>query len=226
MPSVIAMGGRRVYRYFSQYGYNNLQLTLHILPMGSTSTQIMELEQYYIDTLLPDLNVDPVAGGLEGYHEPMSQEQRDKLRAERGLVVYVYDSLLGGLLHVFLSKTMLFSSISIHHKTLNKCLESGVKYLDRFIFSYAVLHQYPKDMVLSAIDLDKLITEIKNQYQSIQLAQKPILAKNILKPELTREYKSINEFAKHIGGDRGTLRNHINKGTLYRKQWKLTTINK
>src|SRR6186997_1017153 len=30
-PSVIATGERRVYRYFQQYGYDDLHLTLHIL---------------------------------------------------------------------------------------------------------------------------------------------------------------------------------------------------
>ncbi|PDQ10754.1 hypothetical protein CKK21_26345, partial [Enterobacter cloacae] len=31
----------------------------------------VQLEQYCMDTLLPDLNVDPVASS-SGYHEPMS----------------------------------------------------------------------------------------------------------------------------------------------------------
>lgn len=224
IPSIIAVGGRRVYRYFKQYGYNNLQLTLHTLPVGSTTAQITELEQYYINTLLPDLNVDPIAGGLDGYHEPMSQETRDKLRAERGLVVYVYDALLGGLVHVFLSKTLLYDSFSIHHRTLNKYLESGAKYLDRFVFSYTQIQEYAKDMVLSLLDLNTLIQEVKSQYKVVQPARRPIMAKNTLHPELSREYDGINEFAKAIKGDRGTIRTHIDKDTLYRSQWKITTI--
>ena len=224
MPSIIADGGRRVYRYFKEYGYSYLQLTLHILPVGSTTVQITELEQYYIDTLSPDLNVDPVAGGLDGFHEPMSQEQRDRLQKERGLIVYVYDTLLGGLIHTFLSKTVLYSSLSIHHKTLNKCLESGVKYLDRFVFSYTVLQQYTKDMVLSVFDLDSLIEEVKKQYTVVQPARRPILAENVLHPELSGQYGGINEFAKAVKGDRSSIRSHVDKGTLYRKQWKLTTI--
>jgi hypothetical protein len=100
MPSIVSAGERRVYRYFLKYGYDNVQLTLYILPNSSTPTQVTQLEQYYIDKLLPDLNVDPVAGGLEGYHEPMSHEARAKLRAERGLVVYMYDTLFGGLVYI------------------------------------------------------------------------------------------------------------------------------
>jgi hypothetical protein len=225
MPSIIAVGGRRIYRYFKEYGYNNLQLTLHILPAGSTTTQITELEQYYIDTLLPDLNVDPVAGGLDGFHGPMPQEQRDKLRKERGLVIYLYDTLLDGLVHIFLSKTILYDSLSIHHRTLSKHLESGAKYLDRFVFSYTIIQQYAKDMVLSLLDLNSLLTEVKSQYKVIQPARRPVMAENVLHPELSCRYNGINEFAKAIRGDRGTIRSHIDKGTLYRNQWKISTIN-
>jgi hypothetical protein len=229
MPSIVASGERRVYRYLNKYGYNNLQLILHILPTNSSIVQITELEQYYIDTLSPDLNVDPVAGGLDGFHEPMSvfstgkQEHRDRLQKERGLVVYVYDTLLGSLVHLFMSKTVLYSSLSIHHKTLSKYLESGDKYLDRFVFSYTVLQQYAKDMVLSVLDIDILIKKVKEQYKVVQPARRPIVAENVLHPELSGQYDGINDFAKHIKGDRSSIRSHIDKGTLYRKQWKLTT---
>ena len=36
---------------------------------NSTSDMAVQLEQYCMDTLLPDLNVDPVASS-SGYHEP------------------------------------------------------------------------------------------------------------------------------------------------------------
>jgi hypothetical protein len=226
MPSIIGSGKRRVYRYFKKYGYNNLELTLHILPVGSTPTQVTQLEQFYIDILQPNLNVDPVAGGMEGYHEPMSQEARAKLRAERGLVVYLYDTLARGLLYIFESKTLLYSAISIHHKTLNKCLDSGILFLDRFIFSYSVLSQFAKDMVLSLHDLNLLLLEVKSNSKLKHPASKPILAENILHRNLTQQYNSINEFAKAIHGDQSTIRSHMNKNTLYRKQWKITTIEK
>jgi hypothetical protein len=38
------------------------------------------------------------------------------------------------LLHIFESKQHTYNSISIHHKTLNDCLNSGVIYLDSFLF--------------------------------------------------------------------------------------------
>ena len=224
MPSIVNPGGRRVYRYFKKYGYDNLQVILHILPVGSPGSQITELEQYYIDILVPDLNVDPIAGGREGYHGPMSQEAREKLRAERGLVVYIYDTLSRVLLYIFESKTVLYSGISIHHKTLNKCLVSGVLFLNRFIFSYKVLSDFATDKLISLNDLNLLLIKSRSYYIPVWPANKPILAENIIDSNLTKKYNGINEFAKAIGGDRSTIRGHINKDTLYRKQWKITTI--
>lgn len=218
MPSIISSGERRVYRYFYKFGYSNLQLTLHILPVGSTLAQITELEQFYINTLLPSLNVDPVAGGMNGYHAPMPQELRDKLRKERGSTIYLYDIILGSLVFIFESKTTLYSSINVHHKTLNKCLELGPVYLDRFIFSYHVIAEFAKDMVLSLQDLNILLRDSRDKRVILQPARKRIQADNVLHPNLSREYDGINEFAKYLGGDRGSIRTHIDKGTLYRKQ--------
>ena len=92
MPSILAQSNRRVLRYFNKYGFKNVKLTLLVMEPFSTWDQVIELEQYYIDFLSPDLNVDFIAGGYFGYHEPMSQEARDKLRKERGTPIYIYDT--------------------------------------------------------------------------------------------------------------------------------------
>ena len=217
-----------MYRYFLQYGYDNLELTLHVLPAGATTVQITKLEQYYINLLQPDLNVDPVAGGLDGFHGPMSQENRDKLQKERGLVIYVYDTLgqarQSRLLHIFPSKTVLYEKLNIHHRTLNKYLYTGDKYLDRFVFSYQESEQYLKDSILSVLDLSNLLKEVKSKYKVVQPATRPLYAENVLHSELSKHYSGVNEFAKALGGDRASIRSHIDKGTLYRNQWKITTV--
>ena len=74
MPSIVAADNRRVNRYFRSYGYNNVNLTLFMLPQNTSVIEIVELEQYFISILRPDLNVDLIAGGMSGTHEPMSQE--------------------------------------------------------------------------------------------------------------------------------------------------------
>lgn len=74
MPSILSNSDRRVLRYFNKYGFNNVKLTLLILESSCSWSQVIELEQYYIDLLSPNLNVDLVAGGFHGYHTPMSKE--------------------------------------------------------------------------------------------------------------------------------------------------------
>lgn len=73
MPSILAKGDRRVLRYFHKYGFLNVKLKLYIMDRNSTSEMAVELEQYFIANLSPDLNVDFVASS-SGYHEPMSME--------------------------------------------------------------------------------------------------------------------------------------------------------
>lgn len=72
IPSILGKADRRVLRYFRKYGFEGVTLTLLILPKGSTSDIAVKLEQYCMDLLSPDLNVDLVASST-GYHEPMSK---------------------------------------------------------------------------------------------------------------------------------------------------------
>jgi len=104
------------------------------MDIESSLDQVVVLEQHFIDTLKPNLNVDLVAAS-SGHHEPMSQEIRDKLRKERGIPIFMYDSETLTLLYIFESKQHMYSSISTHHKTLNDCLDLGTLYLDYFFLS-------------------------------------------------------------------------------------------
>ena len=57
MPSSLAKSNCCVLRYFHKYGFKNVDLTLYIIDPKATSQMAIELEQYFIDILLPDLNV-------------------------------------------------------------------------------------------------------------------------------------------------------------------------
>lgn len=81
MPSILKTKARRVLRYFNKHGFHNVNLTIYIMDENSN---LVKLEQYFIDTLKPSLNVDLV-GSSSGYHEPMSQEIRGKLLASLSL---------------------------------------------------------------------------------------------------------------------------------------------
>jgi hypothetical protein len=226
MPSILARADRRVLRYFNKYGFDDVKLTLFILDYNSSWEQVLELEQYCIDNLSPNLNVDLVAGGYNGYHSPMSPAAREILRKIRGLPIYIYDSTTRSLIFISDSKQWLYSNIGIHHISLNNCLVDGSLYMDRFLFSLDIISEFPYESILTPEDLVSLIDTVRSQYKPNQPKSKTVLAENILKPELSCTFPSINELSKHLKGDKSTIRKYIlgrSKG-LYRKQWKFTLI--
>ena len=135
---------------------------------------MVEFEQYLIDTLKPNLNVDLVASS-PGYHEPMSDEIRDKLRMERGTGIYVYKSEYFSLLHTFKSKQQVYDSINIHHVTLNKCLNSGAIYLDTF-FSLYLIEESSITNLLNLNEIKNLVKDKCDQYTVKHPKSKAILA--------------------------------------------------
>lgn len=226
MPSILAKSDRKVLRYFNKHGFNNVKLTLLILDSTATWEQIIELEQYYIDTISPNLNVDLVAGGYNGYHAPMSLEARDLLRKLRGIPIYIYDTLTKSLIFISDSKQWLYSNINIHNTSLENCLNNGNLYLNRFFFSLDIISEFPYESIISKDEIILLIKNVRGQYTPIQPASKMVLAENVNHPELTKTFTSIGELAKHLKGDRRTIRSYVDGRTqgLYRKQWKFTLI--
>lgn len=75
IPSILHAANRRVLHYFVKNGFNDIVLTLHIIHPDSSLTSL-ELEQYFINTLQPNLNVDKFSNST-GFHEPISQYWRD-----------------------------------------------------------------------------------------------------------------------------------------------------
>ena len=124
MPSILKTKQRRILRYLNKYGFTNLKLIIYIMDNPASLEQVVELEQHFIDSLNPNLNVDLVASS-SGYHESMSQEMREQLRKQKGTPIFVYDANDFTLLYIFASKTYMYNTISIHHKTLDDCLDSG-----------------------------------------------------------------------------------------------------
>ena len=226
MPSILAKSDRRVLRYFNKYGFNDVNLTLFIMNYDSTWDQVIELEQYLIDTLSPELNVDLVAGGYTGYHKPMSEEAKIMLRQLRGIPIYIYDTTAKSLIFISDSKQWIFDNLKIHHVSLNNCLSDGNLYLNRFFFSLDIISEFPFESVVSSSELISLVEKTKLEYKPNQPASKNILAENILHPELTKNFTSIGELSRHLKGDRGTIRDYINGKScgLYRGQWKFSVI--
>jgi hypothetical protein len=219
MPSILNTKARYVLKYFNKYGFNNVRLTILILKSDATVVEAVEMEQYYINTLKPNLNIDLVASG-SGTHTPMNEEAKLQLRSQRGTPVYIYNTNTSELIYCFESKQHLYNTLNIHHVTLNNCLENGTLWLKIFLLTLEPIEEITSK---NLIDQDQIIKLMK-YYRSINSTSHPsskrILAENIIYPELTKEYKSLTSLAKDLKGDRTTIREYFNgtKPGLFRKQ--------
>ena len=223
MPSILKTKARRVLRYFNKYGFRYANLTIYIMDENSTIDEVVKLEQYFIDNLKPSLNVDLVASS-SGYHEPMSQEIRDRLRKQRGTPIYIYNTEDFTLLYIFESKQHMYDTINIHHKTLSNCLNLGNIYLDTFFFSLDLIEESTETNLLSLEEIKELVSNKRDVYNVKHPASKGILAefkydysKNLLFP-------SLNSLANHLKGDRQVIREYLKgiKSGYYRGKWKFT----
>jgi hypothetical protein len=223
MPSILKTKARRVLRYLNKYGFNNIKLTIYIMDEKSTLDQVVELEQHFIDSLKPNLNVDLVASG-SGYHSPMSQEMRDKLRKQRGVPVYIYNAEDFTLIHIFESKQQIYSSINMHHTTLNDCLNLANIYLDTFFFSLDLIEESSNTNLLNIDKIKSLVLDKRSVYNIKHPAAKSILAEFKDEPQKNLEFNSLNSLAKHLKGDRQVIREYLKgeKPGYYRGKWKFT----
>ncbi|SRR6266516_1748344 len=153
-----------------------------------------------------------------GFHLPMSDKNRIKLRKARGQSFYMYDNINKSLIYIFDSKQYSYDNINIDHRTLNDCLYNGKLYLNRFLFSIEPISEFCSETLIKLEELKKIILEVRSKYKSIQIKSKSIYVENINNSDLNRQFNSINEFAKFVKGDRGTIRNYVNgtKKGLYK----------
>lgn len=227
MPSILSKADRRVLRYFNKYGFKDVNLSLYILEDSASIKDVLNLEKYYIDSYPKEnlLNIESIPGS--GFHLPMSEEARNKLRKLRvrsRQVFYVYDTNTKTLIFIFDSKQFAYDNINIDHRTLNNCLYEGNLYLNRFMFSLEPIKEFAYEALISLNELKILIKEQRYTQKSIQSSSKKIFVENISNPSLNREFDSISQFANYVKGDRGTIRIYINQTKLYRGKWKISLI--
>lgn len=163
---------------------------------------------------------------MYGYHTSMTEAMRLKLREERGHSFFIYDTEIQACIYKFDSKQYAMGQLQIHHNTLDACLSDQSLYLDRFIFSHTQLTTYPLESYISLDELILLFGEVRTIYKPHQPASKAFTVENVLNPQLSGTFQSINDFVSKHGGDRSTIRHYLNgnkpAGSLYRKQWKFT----
>jgi hypothetical protein len=238
MPSILKTKARRVLRYFNKHSFTEIKLTIYIVDYFTDLKELVKLEQHFIDTLNPNLNVDLVASS-SGYHEPMNPEIRDKLRKLRGVPspggrvlpsgvpVFIYDVNNFTLLHIFDSKQHMYNSINIHHNTLNDCLDSGRVYLDTFFLSLDEIKESSNINLLTLDEIKDLVKEKRDLYEVKHPAAKAILAEFKDNSNLNKEFSSLSSLAKELKGDRQTIREYLNgtRSGYYRGKWKFTYLN-
>lgn len=225
MPSILNTKARYVLSYFNKYGFENVRLTILILKSDATVVEAVEMEQYLIDTLKPSLNIDLVASG-SGTHSPMSEEAKQRLRLERGIPVYIYNTETSELIYRFESKQHLYDTLSIHRVTLNNCLDNGTLWLKVFLLSLEPIEEITSENLINRNQLIKLVKYYRSINSTSHPSSKRILAENVVNPELTKEYKSLSSLAKDLKGDRTTIRNYLNgyKPGLFRRQWRFIKL--
>lgn len=226
MPSILKTKARRVLRYFNKYGFENTNLTIYIMNENSSLDEVVRLEQYFINTLNPSLNVDLVASS-SGHHEPMSQEIRDRLCKQRGTPVYVYNVEDFTLLYIYGSKQHMYDSINIHHNTLSNCLNTGDIYLDAFFFSLDLIEESENTNLLSLEEIKELVSNKRDSYDIKHPAAKGILAEFKDDSNKNLEFPSLNSLANHLKGDRQIIREYLKgeRSGYYRGKWKFTYKN-
>nr|QJQ34994.1 GIY-YIG endonuclease [Fusarium sacchari] len=226
MPSILQTKARRVLRYFNKHGFQDTNLTIYIMDENSSLDEVVSLEQHFIEEarlLKPSLNVDLVASS-SGYHEPMNQEIRDRLRKQRGTPVYIYNLEDFTLLYIFESKQHMYDSISIHHKTLNNCLDAGAAYLDTLFLSLDLIEESENTNLLSIDGIKELVNEKRALYTVKHPASISILAEFKDDSSKNLEFSSLTSLANHLKGDRVTIRQYLKgvKSGYYRGKWKFT----
>lgn len=225
MPSILSKADRKVLKYFHKHGFTDITLTLHILSNGSTITSL-QLEQYFIDTMKPNLNVDLVASST-GYHEPMSEYWRDFFRKSRGIGIYVYDIDNGKLVFVSDSIQYIADFVGIHRSTILRYSQNSKLFLSRFAVMRDYLTELDNTEPMTLEEFKQLLDKVRDTHDNakVQPKSKVILAENMNNPTLTKSYPSILSFAKAVKGDVSTIRKYIKSdGELYRKQWRLTLV--
>lgn len=216
MPSILSKADRRVLRYFNKHGFKNVKLSLYILEDNASVDNVLNLEKYFIDSFSKEnlLNIETIP--RSGFHLPMSEEARLKLRKLRGQVFYIYDTNTKTLIFIFDSKQFAIDNINIDYRTLNDCLNEGTLYLNRFMFSLEPINEFVFEAIISLNELKTLIKEQRYTQKNIQSTSKKLYVENITNPSLNKEFDSISQFANFVKGDRGTIRSYINQTKLYR----------
>lgn len=170
--------------------------------------EVIRLEQHFIESIKPNLNVDTEATG-SGYHEPMTLAMREKLHKQRATPVYLYNCNDFALLYLFDSKQQIYDSLGVHHVTLNKCLDNGELYLGAFFLSLDPIQESSVENLITLEQLKSLVQDKRSKYEPTHPAARIIIAEHKGDSRKNLEFCSLNSLAKHMKGDRQVIRKYV-----------------
>jgi len=180
----LATHTRIAMRYFSAFSFNDIILSIDLLPIGAVKETIM-LEQYYIDNLNPYLNVNKKATpgtrpnsaqqsktNKTRWFETLSTKDKSSIRSTQILPVYVYLPIVGltltnsyTLIGIFTSQSTFISSVAISYSTLSKFLNENKLWLNIFKLTSTRLEGAAE----SILPYEKLISLINSKKDSANI---------------------------------------------------------
>jgi len=163
-------------QFLNWYGFKDIHLIIiQFDPNLFTLIDVRTVEQFYIDNLFSVLNIMRSVSRAIRPNINRIAYLLSPLR-DNPIPIYVYDATGSNLLHIFVSKTILYSDFNISHQTLKLYLNTGVLYLDLFLISTELLQTASQENILTLRELLKMKNEHKssdflNSYKKLNLDQ-------------------------------------------------------
>jgi len=226
-PAKLLTETRLGMQFLNWYGFKNIHLSIiQFDPNLFKIADVRTVEQFYIDNLYSVLNIIRSVSKAIRPNITRVAYLLSPLR-DNPVPVYVYDSTGSNLLHIFVSKTILYADFSISNRTLLLYLDTGILYLDLFLLSTKLLETASQDNMLTLVQLIAMKKDHKsagfvNSYNKTKV--RPISLINTIKPELSKNCRSLHDAEKYIAGidgkaSRTQMRVYILSGGLYKGHW-------
>jgi len=183
-------------QFLNWYGFKDIHLTfIQFDPNLFTLIDVRTVEQFYIDNLYSVLNIMRSVSRAIRPNITRIAYLLSPLR-DNPIPIYVYDATGSNLLHLFISKTILYSDFYISPQTLRVHLNTGVLYLDLFLLSTELLKTASQENMLT---LEQLL-KMKNDHKSSSFLSsynknksRPIHLIHTVKPKLSKKCRSLTD---------------------------------
>lgn len=227
LKRIISKGsGSYIYKALLKYGYANF--SVNILEY-STKSEVLKLEQYYIDLLNPEYNILKNAGSSLGYkHSPETLAKLKVISKDSSYInkLKLTQSSLRGHTTILINKldnsiqkydsiTEAAKSLKVDNATLRYYLKSGKLYKDTYLM-LRLINIPPLELEFSTLDLEKP-EEVKNEpVNSIKIKSSYVIKVQNLLTNETITFYSIRKAANSINKHHSYIAKCLIKKEFYR----------